>query len=606
MKNIKLIRVIVAFALFLTLAFLEIPNLYLKVALYIIIYLIEGYDVFCNAIRNLFNGALLDENFLMSIASIGALCIGEFSEGAAVIIFYQIGEMFQEKAVDHSRRQISALMNIRPDTAFIKTEDGIKEVNAKTVNVGDVIVIRVGDKVPLDCTIIEGESFLDTSALTGESIPKRVQKGDLILSGSVNTTAPITAKVEKEYNLSTASLILDMVENAYGRKSKSERFITKFARYYTPVVVIVAAILAFVPPMFLGFSQFSAWLYRALIFLVISCPCALVISVPLSFFAGIGKASKNGILVKGGNYLETLSAAKTVVFDKTGTLTKGVFSVTKVVAVNGESQELLYLATAAEKLSSHPIAQAILKENANTPYEATELLEMAGLGIKAKVNEKVLLIGNTSLLKQYNIDITKTEEGATVIYLAYDNLYLGYIVIEDEIKEDSAVTIAELNKIGIKTVMLTGDSKTAAQKIANELNIGEIKYELLPTDKVNAIEEIISKTNKTCFIGDGINDAPVIARADVGVAMGTLGTDAAIEAADMVIMNDNPIKILKAIKISKKTVKIAKQNIIFALLIKGIVLTFGALGLAVMWEAVFADIGVMIICVLNSLRTFKD
>ncbi len=606
MKNIKLIRVIVAFALFLTLAFLEIPNLYLKVALYIITFFIAGYDVFYNAVRNLFNGALLDENFLMSIASIGALCIGEFSEGAAVIIFYQIGEMFQERAVDHSRRQISALMNIRPDTAFIKTENGINEVNAKTVKVGDIIVIRVGDKVPLDCIITEGESFLDSSALTGESVPKRVRKGDLILSGSVNTTAPITAKVEKEYNLSTASLILDMVENAYGRKSKSERFITKFARYYTPAVVIIAALLCFVPPIFLGFSQFSSWLYRALIFLVISCPCALVISVPLSFFAGIGKASKKGILVKGGNYLETLSAAKTVVFDKTGTLTKGVFSVRKIVAVNGNKEEILMLATAGEQLSSHPIAKAILKENIDTPYKATDIQELAGLGIKATVNEKVLLIGNTSLLKQYNIDITKAEEGAAVIYLAYDNKYLGYIVIEDVIKENAKETIRTLNSMGINTVMLTGDSKAAAIKIANELDIKEVKYELLPTDKVKAVEEYLNRNNKVCFVGDGINDAPVIARADVGVAMGSIGTDAAIEAADMVIMKDDPLKILNAIKISKKTVKIAKQNIVFALLIKGIVLILGALGLAVMWEAVFADIGVMVLCVLNSLRTFKD
>ena len=606
MKNLKIIRAILAFCLFLFLAFVNIPNLYIKMGLYLLTYLIAGYDVFYKAIRNIFMGVSLDENFLMSIASIGAFCIGEFSEGAAVIIFYQIGEIFQEKAVDHSRKQIAALMNIRPDIAYFKTADGIKKVAAKTLQKGDVIVIRPGDRVPLDCKIIEGNSFLDTSALTGESLPRRVNVGDVILSGSINTNNPITAVVEKEYNLSTASLIIDMVENAYARKSKSERFITKFARFYTPIVVITAAVLAFIPPIFLGFSQFSNWLYRALIFLVISCPCALVISVPLSFFAGIGKASKSGILVKGGNYLETLAKLNTVVFDKTGTLTKGVFSVQSLKAINCSEEELLNLAAAGEKLSSHPIAKAISEKAGETPYKATDIEEMAGLGIKAKIDEKVLLIGNSSLLAKYNIDITETEDGVAVIYVAFNEQYLGYIVIEDVIKPNAFETINQLNKKGIKTVMLTGDSKSSALKIANSLNIAKTKYELLPQDKVKLIETLLNKNGSTVFVGDGINDAPVIARADVGIAMGALGSDAAIEAADMVIMNDDPQKIISAVNISKKTVKIAKQNIVFALAVKGIVLVLGALGLAVMWEAVFADIGVMVLCVLNSLRAFKN
>lgn len=583
MKNLKIVRAVIAFCLFLFLAIVNLPNLYIKIGLYVLTCLIAGYDVYFKAVRNIFMGAVLDENFLMSIASIGALCIGEFSEGAAVIIFYQIGEIFQEKAVDHSRRQISALMNIRPDTAHIKTDDGIKTVAAKSIKQGDVIVIRPGDKVPLDCKIIEGSSFLDTSALTGESKPYRVEVGDVILSGSLNLNSPITAIVEKEYNLSTASLILEMVENAYGRKSQSERFITRFARYYTPIVVITALCLAFIPPIFLGFSQFGNWLYRALIFLVISCPCALVISVPLSFFAGIGKASKSGILVKGGNYLEALAKLNTVVFDKTGTLTKGVFSVQSVKAVNCTKEELLNYAAAGEELSGHPIAKAILQKVPNPSYKATEITETAGLGITARINEKILLVGNSSLLNKYNIDITENAEGAAVVYVALGNKYLGYIVIEDGLKEDSVATIEELNNSGIKTVMLTGDSKTVALQIADKLKIQETKYELLPTDKVAAVEKLLNEKGSVAFLGDGINDAPVIARADIGVAMGALGSDAAIEAADMVIMNDNPGKIIKAHKIAKKTVNIAKQNIIFALAVKGIVLILGALGLAVMW-----------------------
>jgi Cd2+/Zn2+-exporting ATPase len=587
-------------------------SLPIKLSLFILAYIIIGKDVLISALKNIIKGQMFDENFLMSIATIGAFAIGEYPEAVAVMLFYQIGELFQDMAVNRSRKSISDLMDIRPDYANLKFGNEIKKVYPNEVKVLDLIVVKPGEKIPLDGKIIDGQSMVDTSALTGESVPREVKAGDNVLGGFINKNGILTIEVSKEFQDSTVSKILDLVQNANNKKAKAENFITKFARYYTPIVVFSAISLAFIPPLFIEGADISKWIYRALVFLVVSCPCALVISIPLSFFGGIGGASKNGILVKGGNYLEALNNVETVVFDKTGTLTKGVFKVTKV---NSEEwitkEELLKYAAFAESFSNHPIALSIVNAYGNNIDKSavTDYSEIAGCGIKAKINDKKILIGNNKLMDMENIKYTKTDDMGTVVYIAIDYKYAGYIVISDEIKEDSFKAINSLKNLGIKNiVMLTGDNKNTAQKVAQILKIDEFYGELLPHEKVNKFEELQNKQSskgKLIFAGDGINDAPVLARADIGIAMGGIGSDAAIEAADVVIMTDEPSKIAKAIKIAKNTRKIVMENIIFALAVKIIILILGAFGMATMWEAVFADVGVALIAVLNSIRALK-
>jgi len=583
----------------------------IKMILFVISYIFAGYDVVKRAVRNISRGNVFDENFLMSIASLGAFLIGEAPEGVAVMLFYQVGELFQSYAVGQSRKSIASLMDIRPDYANVKWGDELVKTDPDEVEIGDIIVVKPGEKVPLDGKVIEGSSMLDTSALTGESVPREITVGSDLLSGCININGVITAEVTKEFGESTVSKILDLVENASSKKSKSEQFITRFARYYTPIVVIIAAALAVLPPLFIKGATFNQWIYRALSFLVVSCPCALVISVPLSFFGGIGGASKRGILIKGSNYLEALAQTEIVVFDKTGTLTKGVFNVQEIHSEGITEDELLEVTAYAESYSSHPISSSLKraynKEINNERISNVE--EISGLGVFAIIDGKKVFAGNAKLMGKINIPYFNGEVAGTAVHVAVDNKYTGYIVIADEVKDDAAYAISKLKEANIKQiVMLTGDTKAAGEKAAKELGLDKVYAELMPADKVEKVEELMkqkSHKGKLAFVGDGINDAPVLARADIGIAMGGLGSDAAIEAADIVIMTDEPSKIAEAMKISQKTLKIASENIIFAISVKIIILALSALGLATMWAAVFADVGVAVIAILNSFRALN-
>ncbi|WP_459502520.1 heavy metal translocating P-type ATPase [Bacillus sp. C1] len=584
----------------------------MTIPLFIAAYLLIGGDIVWRAVRNITRGQVFDENFLMAIATLGAFAIGQYPEAVAVMLFYQVGELFQSIAVNRSRKSITSLMDIRPDYANVKIGNKTKQVSPEDVRIGDYIIVKPGEKVPLDGKVVEGTSMVDTSALTGESVPREVEVGNDVLSGFVNQNGVLTIEVTKEFGESTVSKILDLVQNASSRKAPTENFITKFARYYTPAVVITAAVLAFIPPLILEGATFSDWIYRALVFLVISCPCALVVSIPLGFFGGIGGASKNGILIKGSNYLEALNDVKYIVFDKTGTLTKGVFKVTKMEPSGTTSkEELLEYAAFAEVYSNHPIAQSIrnaygksIDENIIQDYS-----EISGHGTVVKVQGKEIFAGNAKLMKKENITFEQPKTVGTLVHVAVDGVYAGYIVISDEVKEDSKQAIQKLKGLGIKkTVMLTGDAKLVGEAVGKELGLDEVYAELLPQQKVEEIEKIDAAKQakeKVAFVGDGINDTPVLARADVGIAMGGLGSDAAIEAADIVIMTDEPSKIATAVKIAKRTRSIVWQNIIFALGIKGLVLLLGAFGIATMWEAVFSDVGVTLLAVLNAMRVLR-
>ncbi len=585
---------------------------WLELTIFLISYIIVGGSVVLRAIKGITRGQVFSEHFLMSIATIGAFFVGEYPEGVAVMMFYLVGELFQDMAVDHSRKSISSLMDIRPDYANLKVGNELKKVSPEDVSIGDIIVVKPGEKIPLDGKVIEGISMVDTSALTGESVPRELEPGKDALSGFINKNGVLTVEVTKDYSESTVSKILDLVQNASSRKAPTEQFITKFARYYTPVVVFSALALAVIPPLVIPGATFSEWIYRALVFLVVSCPCALVISIPLGFFGGIGGASKRGILIKGSNYLEALNNVEIVIFDKTGTLTKGVFKVTETNPQNDYTEEeLIEYAAYAESYSNHPIALSIMSAY-NTEIDKNRIenyQEIAGHGIKVNVNGKEVLAGNTRLMVSENIKYNDVETLGTVVHVAINNKYAGNIVISDEVKEDSAHAIKELKSLGIKkTVMLTGDLKTVGDKIGKQLGLDEVYSELLPADKVDKLELLDSKKSpkgKLVFVGDGINDAPVLARADIGMAMGGLGSDAAIEAADIVIMTDEPSKIASAIKIAKRTRSIVFQNIVFALGVKAIFLVLGASGVASMWEAVFADMGVAIIAILNAMRVMN-
>lgn len=580
--------------------------------LYGISYLLVGGEVLLKSARNIARGQVFDENFLMSVATLGAFAIRQFPEAVAVMLFYQVGELFQDVAVNRSRRSIAALMDIRPDYANLKTGDQIRQVSPESVGVGDIIVVKPGEKVPLDGKVLEGKSMVDTSALTGESVPREVVPGAEVLSGFINKSGLLSVEVMKEFGQSTVSKILDLVENAAGKKAPTENFITKFARYYTPVVVFGALAIAVLPPLFIEGATFSQWIYRALVLLVISCPCALVISIPLGFFGGIGGASRNGILVKGGNYLEALNDVKIAVFDKTGTLTKGVFKVTEVAPLEGfNNNELLEYAAYAETHSNHPIARSI-KEAYNREIDAKkieEYEEISGHGIKVKVEGRVILAGNAKLMVREGIGRSDEKIAGTVVHLAVNGKYAGYIVISDEIKEDSPRALKGLKEIGVKKlVMLTGDNKEVGQEVGRRLGLDEVYAELLPGQKVEKVEMLNrekGRGERLIFVGDGVNDAPVLARADIGVAMGGLGSDAAIEAADVVLMTDEPSKLVTAIKIARRTRGIVWQNIILAMVVKGVVLALGAGGIATIWEAVFADVGVALIAVLNAMRALK-
>lgn len=575
-------------------------------------YLIIGYEVLYTALHNITKGQVFDENFLMAIATVGAFCIGEYPEALAVMILYQIGEYLQYRAVDKSRKHLTAAMNIKAEYANIQTSDGIKTIAPEAVNVGDIILVKPSERIPLDGIITEGSSFVDTSSLTGESVPRKVASGDDILSGCINGSGTLSIRVTKPYKESTVAKILDLVENASARKSPTENFITKFARIYTPIVVIGAVLLAILPPIIAGTFDFSPWIYKACGFLVVSCPCALVISVPLGFFGGIGCASKNGIVVKGSNYLEALNNITCAVFDKTGTLTKGTFSVISIVPENGFTKEiLLEYAAALESFSTHPIGKSIVNacESSFNTAEVSNYEEIAGHGIKALYKNQELLLGNEKLLSMNQITCSSGNEiHGTIAHLAVDGQYAGYLIIADEIKEDSKSAVSSLKKLGIKTIMLTGDTEKTASAVAKELDLDNYYASLLPGDKVAKVEELlseISKKEKLLFIGDGINDAPVLMRADVGVAMGGVGSDAAVEAADIVLMTDEPSLLERVIKIARFTRKIVSENIILSLTVKGIVMLFLAIGMGSMWLAVFADVGVAMIAILNSLRVLR-
>ena len=616
-----LIKIIISFIIFLVAIILPFENNLINKVLYIIAYLIVGLEILIKAIKNIFKGKVFDEHFLMAIATIGAFVIGEYPEAVAVMLFYQVGELFQDYAVDKSKRSITSLMNIRPDVAYVKRNGMIEKLSPEEVKIGETIVVKPGEKVPLDGKIIDGKSMIDTSALTGESVPVEVGIGDSILSGTINKNGLLTIKVEKEFGESTVSKILDLVENASNKKSKSENFITKFAKYYTPIVVIIAIILAIIPPFALNLGEFKEWLYRALTFLVVSCPCALVISIPLGFFGGIGGASKKGILVKGSNYLEALSNTEIVVFDKTGTLTKGVFEVQKIEPINIPKEELLKYTTYAEYNSNHPISVSLKnaykkmldeRKEEEKEIDLSKIIsveELAGMGVLANIDGKEVLVGNEKLMKEKNIKYTHCDDIGTIIYVAIDNNYSGYILISDEIKEDSKYAIESLKKNNIgKIVMLTGDKEKVGKFVSEKLGLDEVYTELLPDEKVKKVEDLMkekSEKGKLVFVGDGINDAPVLALSDIGVAMGGLGSDSAIEAADIVIMTDEPSKIVTAIKTSKKTMKIVKQNIVFAITVKILVLILTAFGVGNMWEAVFADVGVSVLAIINSLRALR-
>lgn len=605
----RLIRIFVGAAIFVVAMVLNVNNSMIEIGLFLASYLVIGGDVLFKASKNILRGQVFDENFLMGIATVGAFIIGEYPEGVAVMLFYQVGELFQSYAVDKSRKSIASLMDIRPDYANIKRNGQVEKVDPDEVAVGDIIIIRAGEKVPLDAVVLEGSSMMDTSALTGESVPREISIGDDLLSGCINMNGLLTAKVTKEFGESTVSKILDLVENASSKKSNSENFITKFARYYTPVVVIIAVILAIIPPLVIPGATFAVWVYRALTFLVISCPCALVISVPLSFFGGIGAASRKGILVKGSNYLEALAKAEIVVFDKTGTLTKGVFKVQDLRPQGISKDELLEITAYAESYSNHPISlslrEAYGKEIDNS--RITNVEEIAGHGVIATVDGKQVAAGSNRMVRKFGLaDVHIGDAVGTIVHVIIDSQYCGYIVIADEVKVDSAEAIHALKKAKVKlTVMLTGDAKAIGEKVAAQLGLDKVYTELLPADKVEKVEELFSQKSakgKLVFVGDGINDAPVLARADLGIAMGGLGSDAAIEAADIVIMTDEPSKISTAMEISQKTLGIVRQNIVFALGIKFLVLILGAIGVATMWAAVFADVGVSVLAILNAIR----
>ena len=601
------VRVIISFILFLIALTYRFDNVWINNTLYIISYLLVGLEVLKNACLNIIKGKILDESFLMSVATLGAFLIGELPEAVAVMMFYQVGELFQDYAVDKSKKSIKELMNIRADYANIYENGKIKKVNPKEVKIGSTIIVSPGEKIPLDGEIIEGNSSLDTKVLTGESIPKDVFCGNNVLSGCINLNGVIKIKVTKEFGESTVSKILDLVENASNKKSKSEKFITKFAKYYTPIVVIIAIILGCIVP-FLIKDSYSNWIYRALSFLVVSCPCALVISIPLSFFGGIGGASKIGVLIKGSNYLEMLSKVDTILFDKTGTLTKGIFDIQKINPIGISKDKLLEMVAYAENYSNHPVADAIKKAYTKKidDKKIKDIKEIPGLGIKAKIGKQLVLVGNKKLMQEENINFIECDDIGTILYVAIDKNYCGYILIADEIKDDSKTAIKELKSNGIKqTIMLTGDKRVVALDVSKKLGIDLSYFELLPQDKAKKVEEILnnkSSNSIVAFVGDGINDAPVLALADIGIAMGMVGADSAIEASDVVIMTDELSKIVSAMKISKKTIRIVKENIIFAIFIKIAVLILAALGISSMWQAVFADVGVSIIAVLNALR----
>ncbi len=605
----QLIKTAVGAAVYLVAILTRVQSSLFSLWLFLAAYFIIGGDVLLRAARNILRGQVFDENFLMAVATIGAFIVGDFAEAVAVMLFYQVGELFQSYAVDQSRQSIASLMNIRPDYANVQRGELIERVDPDEVCVNETIVIKPGERVPLDAVVLSGSSSVDTSALTGESLPRDVDAGDALLSGCINISGLLTARVTREYAESTVRKILDLVENASSKKSKSENFITKFAHYYTPAVVIVAALLGLIPPLVLPGATFRDWIYRGLIFLVISCPCALVMSIPLSFFGGIGGASKRGILVKGSNYLEALAETEIVVFDKTGTLTKGIFEVQQVVPIGIDAGELLECAAYAESYSNHPISLS-LKKAYQKPIDSArigEVEEISGHGVTARVDGKTIAAGNAKLMRRLGVDFSEPRDVVgTVVHVSEDGVYRGYIVIADEVKEDAARAIRELKAAGIhETVMLTGDAKRIGESVAAQLGLDSVYTELLPVDKVTKVEELIAQKSprgKLAFVGDGINDAPVLARADIGIAMGGLGSDAAIEAADIVIMTDEPSKLATAIRVSQKTLRIVKQNIVFALSVKGVVLLLGALGAASMWAAIFADVGVAMLAILNAIR----
>lgn len=607
-----LIRIIVAAVLIIAFSFLPLEG-YIRFICYMVPYLVIGYDVLRKAIKGILNRQVFDENFLMAVATVGAIALGDYKEGVSVMLFYQIGELFQSYAVGKSRRNISELMDIRPDYANVEKDGELEQVDPDEVEVGTVIVVQPGEKVPIDGVITEGSSTLNTSALTGESLPREAKAGDEVISGCINMTGLLKIQTTREFGESTVSKILELVENSSSRKSRSENFISKFARYYTPAVCYGALALAILPPIVrilaLGLApEWGDWIYRALTFLVISCPCALVISIPLSFFAGIGGASHEGVLVKGSNYLETMAQTKYVVFDKTGTMTQGVFEVSGVHHNTIPEEQLLEYAALAECSSSHPISKSLQKAYGK-PIDrnrVTDIEEISGHGVKAKVDGVEVAVGNAKLMKKMNLPYSECHEVGTIVHVAVDGTYAGHILISDQLKPHAKQAIQDLKRSGItKTVMLTGDMKRVADQVAAELGIDEVHSELLPADKVAKVEELLAKKGekeKLAFVGDGINDAPVLSRADIGIAMGALGSDAAIEAADVVLMDDDPQKIAKAIKISRKCLRIVYENIYFALGIKAICLILGALGIANMWMAIFADVGVMVIAVLNAIR----
>ena len=605
------IKIIIALILFIVALIINFNNKLINNIIYVISYIIVGLEIVIKAIKNIAKGKVFDEHFLMSVATIGAFAIGEFPEAVAVMLFYQIGELFQDYAVDKSKKSISSLMDIRPDFANVERNGKIQKVNPEEVKLHEIIVVKPGEKIPLDGNIKEGKTTLDTKALTGEVLPREVIEGEEVLSGCINLNSVIKIEVTKEYGESTVSKILDLVENASSKKSKSENFITKFAKYYTPTVVIIAVMLAVLPTIFIKDAVFSEWLYRALAFLVVSCPCALVISIPLSFFGGIGGASKIGILIKGSNYLEAIANTEIIVFDKTGTLTEGVFEVQKVKAVNITEKELLKITAYAENYSNHPISLSV-KKAYNKEIDEKQIIktqELHGLGIIAKVGTQEVLVGNEKLMNEKQIKFIKSDDIGTILYVAIDGEFAGYIVIADKIKQDSIKAIKKLKKSNIKqTVMLTGDRKQVGENVAKQLGIDKVYTELLPEGKVKQVENLLkqkSPNGKLAFVGDGINDAPVLAISDIGIAMGALGSDAAIEAADIVLMTDEPSKIANAIQLSKKTMRIVRENITFAIAIKILVLILSAIGISTMWEAVFADVGVSIIAIINALRVLR-
>lgn len=614
----NLIRIIIS-ALLLGVVYL-VPDLYLfsllgiqislKPLLFLIPYALSGWDVLWKALRNIFHGQIFDENFLMSVATVGALCVGEYPEAVFVMLFYQVGELFQSCAVGKSRKSIASLMDIRPDYANLEENGEISRVSPEEVAVGEIIVVKPGEKIPLDGVVTQGSSMVNTSALTGESVPVSIKTGDKVVSGSVNESGVLRVKVLTPFGQSTVSKILELVENSASKKAKAENFITKFAKYYTPCVVICALLLAVIPPLISG-GNWSEWISRGLIFLVISCPCALVISVPMSFFGGIGGASKCGILVKGGNYLEALAKAKTVVFDKTGTLTRGVFGVTALHPDQCSEQQLLEYGAFAEAYSTHPIAQSVRNayKGKIDPSGVKNVCEIAGKGVTAEVDGRKIAAGNSGLMDMQGVSWRPCHKTGTTVHISVDGVYAGHIIISDEIKSGAKQAITSLKKVGVeKTVMLTGDSETVGKAVGKELGIDEIRTQLLPADKVACVETLLKQKpeNSTLvFVGDGINDAPVLTRADVGIAMGAMGSDAAIEAADIVLMDDNPLKITTAVKIAKHTVKIVRENVIFALGVKALILALGALGLANMWLAVFADVGVSVLAIINAMRVLS-